>query len=132
MRKRRRSKKRARRRVLTRTLLVASMALFGLAAYLAYLGWSVSREFEQRRWDLPARVYAAPIELYAGRSLSLTDFLEELRRLGYREVPDPGPGGYRREQGRVQVVTRPFEFVDGYQPPLFLDVAFGDGGVRQI
>ena len=66
------------------------------ALYVAYLAWRVGHEFEGRRWDLPAQVYAAPLELYAGRTLSADDLVDELARLGYHEDPRlPSAGSYR-------------------------------------
>ena len=65
-------------------------------AYGGYLAWTATSEFEGRRWDIPAQVYAAPLELYAGRALSAEDLVAELKRLGYREDPRlQGPGTYR-------------------------------------
>src|SRR4029079_10399623 len=76
-----------------------------------YLAGSVGSEFEGRRWDLPAQVYAAPLELYAGRALAADDLAAELRRLGYREDPRlPGPGTYRLGLGRMEIATRGFDY----------------------
>jgi penicillin-binding protein 1B len=44
-------------------VLAAAAAAIGFATYAAILGVEVSREFEARRWDLPAQVFAAPLEL---------------------------------------------------------------------
>ena len=44
-------------------LLIAAAAALALAGYLFYLDRLVTRQFEGRRWTLPAQVYAAPLEL---------------------------------------------------------------------
>ena len=58
-------------------------------AYGGYLAWTATSEFEGRRWDIPAQVYAAPLELYAGRALSAEDLVAELKRLGLPRRPAP-------------------------------------------
>jgi len=59
------------RKRMWRTLLaiVGGTALV-CAAYIFYLDWLVTHQFEGRRWTLPAQVYAAPLELYSGLQLS--------------------------------------------------------------
>jgi penicillin-binding protein 1B len=46
--------------------------LVAVALYVVYLDLLVTRQFEGRRWTLPAQVYAAPLELYAGLALRYT------------------------------------------------------------
>ena len=41
---------------------------------------SIGKEFEGRRWGLPAKLYAAPLELYAGRALAADDLVGERKR----------------------------------------------------
>ena len=75
------------------------------------------RQFEGRRWTLPARVYAQPIDLYAGQQLSAQRFVDELERLGYLAAANPDrPGTYRRRGEQVSVHVRDFRFADGPQP----------------
>ncbi|MCK5888234.1 MAG: penicillin-binding protein 1B, partial [Alcanivorax sp.] len=45
------------------------------AAGLAYLDALVRERFDAHVWQLPARVYARPVELYEGRVLSREDML---------------------------------------------------------
>ncbi len=66
---------------------------------------------------MPAQVFAAPLELYAGRALSAEDLVGELKRLGYREDPRlPGPGSYRVGLGRMEIATRGFDFAGDTEP----------------
>ena len=62
-------------------LLAGSLAL---ALFTAYLDVRVRSEFEGRRFALPARIYARPLELHAGLRLSEADVEDELNSLGYR------------------------------------------------
>ena len=59
------------RRVLLLGIGLTIALLF--AVYALYLSISVIVAFEGRRWDIPARVYAAPLELYAGIALTPGD-----------------------------------------------------------
>jgi len=47
---------------------------FILASYLGYLDYNVRKQFEGKRWAIQARVYASPVELYAGYNLSAAKF----------------------------------------------------------
>ena len=129
----------ATRRKLQRGIaLVAVLALIAVIVVVAILDRRVTQQFEGRRWTLPARVYAQPIELYAGQRLSSTRFAAELARLGYiAQAPVDRPGIYRRKGDTVDVYVRAFAFADERQPAQRLKVTFqgetvtalaGDGG----
>ena len=128
--KRRKSRSRSVRTMLVRTL--AGGAVLAVL-YGGFLAWSVGRQFEGRRWDLPAQVYAAPLELYAGRALDTEDFVAELRRLGYSEDPRlPGPGSYRAGLGRVELATRSFEYAGDVEPERLIAIAFANGRISSV
>ena len=57
-------------------LLVVGVAV---GFYVMYLDGIVTKQFEGRRWTLPAQVYAAPLELYASLSLPASDLEHELQ-----------------------------------------------------
>ena len=108
----RRSRPQRRKASRIRGLLLRLTAVgFMLAvAYGGCLAWMATSEFEGRRWDIPAQVYAAPLELYTGRAIAVEDLVAELKRLGYREDPRLiGPGTYRVGVGRMEIATRGFE-----------------------
>src|SRR3954470_12730580 len=90
-----------------------AVIVLGLAAYGIYLDREVTHQFEGRRWTLPAQIYAAPLELYAGLPLSQNDLEHELQRLQYRRVDRlEKPGTYREQGARVDVALRPARFAD--------------------
>jgi penicillin-binding protein 1B len=102
-----------------------AFAAVGVLLYAALLAWKVGKEFEGRRWDLPAQVFAAPLELYAGRALSAEDLVGELKRLGYREDPRlAGPGSYRVGLGRMEIATRGFDFAGDTEPARLASLSF--------
>ncbi|MGD9388198.1 MAG: transglycosylase domain-containing protein, partial [Gammaproteobacteria bacterium] len=118
-----------------RALLWGGLA--GLVVLLVWLAWldaRITSQFEGRRWDQPAQVFAEPVELYAGLPLRVEDFARLLRAQGYRQADGsaPRPGFWWREGPSVRLVTRPFRFPDGEQPPIVAQVDFSGGGVGRI
>jgi penicillin-binding protein 1B len=102
-------------------------------AYGGYLAWTATSEFEGRRWDIPAQVYAAPLELYAGRALSVEDLVAEIKRLGYREDPRlRGPGSYRLGLGRLELATRGFSFAGDTESEQLVSIGFVGGRIAAL
>jgi len=113
--------------VLALLLLVAAIAV------VAVLDRRVTAQFEGRRWTLPARVYAQPIDLYAGQQLSAKRFADELERLGYLAAAKPDrPGTYRQLGNQVNVFVREFRFADGLQPARSLRLGFAGESIAGI
>ena len=118
----------------------ATLALvLAVAGFTLYLDIRVRSEFEGRRFALPARIYARPLELHAGLRLALPDLEDELRELGYKaliEKPDPtreAEGGwYVRSGERLDVGLRAFVFWDGPQPARQVRLAFDGGSVSAL
>ena len=85
-----------------------------LGALAVYLDAVVQEKFSGKRWAVPAKVFARPLELYAGRALTRDDFLTELRALGYRQTNAAnGPGQMAVGSNRIDVYTRGFQFFEG-------------------
>jgi len=98
-----------------------------------YLDRLVTRQFEGRRWTLPAQVYAAPLEIYAGLPLSGSEFERELRRLRYRRVDQlAGTGTYRISGTRIDVALRPARFAEESRGAAILTLLVDAGGIRDI
>ncbi|MEQ8204904.1 MAG: transglycosylase domain-containing protein, partial [Woeseia sp.] len=114
------------------TLFLALVGAFCL--YLLFLNWQITSRFEGRRWDLPARVYARPLELYAGMSLSPDALEQELSRLGYRAVATAPTvsGSYQRYGRTIVAVTREFRFWDELQPSTRVEVSFSGDTVENV
>jgi penicillin-binding protein 1B len=128
-----------RRRFRLGAFLARWLVLVGLAVGLAGLLYGVHLDrvvrgkFEGKRWALPARVYARPLELYQGRALTPDQLVGELARLNYRPVDDPQvPGTYRRTADRFLILTRPFRFWDGEEPARQLDIDLVDDKVAAL
>src|ERR1051325_6928008 len=101
-------------------LRVAGLASLGLVliarAFTLYLDHRVRSEFEGRRFALPARIYARPLEVHVGLRLARDDVEDELRELGYATAPRDAPGWYVRGDNQLEIAIRPFTFWDGAQP----------------
>src|SRR3954464_12636914 len=103
-------------------LLLATLLAAG---YTLYLDFRVRDEFEGRRFSLPARIYARPLELHAGLKLQQAALEHELKDLGYKDAPrQDEPGWYVRSADSLEIAVRPFVFWDGAQPQKRLKVAF--------
>ncbi len=109
------------------------IALLLFSGYVLYLDHVVRTQFETRSWEIPARVYARPMELHSGEKLAPRQLLQELRFLAYRQVDDPSaPGTYTRNGDDIDLVTRPFIFWDGRQSAQPVALHFSDGRLAAI
>jgi penicillin-binding protein 1B len=132
-------RRRARRGSASRGFLfrvVARGALLLLVATIAYGAWldlRVRAQFEGRRWQVPARIYARALELYPGASLSLELAIRELKAIGYH--PQPGlarPASYHRKGNDVLLRTRSFRFWDAEEPERRIRIRFRGAQVASI
>src|SRR5256885_6157446 len=112
----------------------ASLALaFAASVFTLYLDSRVRSEFEGRRFALPARIYARPLELHVGLRIAQPDVEQELRDLGYPDVAREGESGwFARSGNELEIALRPFVFWDGPQPAKRLRVAFDGGAVTAL
>jgi len=116
-----------------RLFSLAFLVALGLVLYIVYLDFAVRERFEGRRWALPAKVYARPLELYPGLRLTARDINTELAQLEYREMsPAKEPGTFNWNGNTLNLVTQPFVFGDGLQDSLRLQVQFGQDRVKRL
>lgn len=107
--------------------------VLALVAYWAWLDHEVIAKFQQRRWDLPGRIYAAPVELYAGLRITPAKLASLLDELGYRRVRNPGgPGQFSAGEAGIALHTRGFVFWDGAERPRSALIRFEGGRIRSI
>lgn len=106
---------------------------FVFTSYLGYLDYNVRTQFEGKRWSIPARVYANPVDLYAGYNLSAAKFQELLQMLHYRKDSQlSADGTYFVDGSQVSVKTRDFTFWDQHQPSTVMQLSFSDTGIAAI
>jgi len=111
--------------------LLLAVGVFGVFAF--QLDVRVRNEFEGRRFALPARIYARPLELHAGVRITQADVVDELRELGYGDAPREGESGWFRVDGNaVEIAARPFVFWDGAEPARRLRAVFDGPQVSRL
>ncbi len=87
---------------------------FALMGKIKQLNKEITSRFEGRRWELPARLYGRPLELYVGKNLTKKDLLREFELLGYKAAEDMNtPGTYRIHGSHINIHCRAFRFADG-------------------
>lgn len=115
--------------------LVVLTVLAGLllGSYAIYLSKTVRVKFEGKRWAVPAQIYARPMELFVGATISVEQFETELRFLGYRQVGEvSGPGQWSRRGRRFTVHTRDFTFWDGHEPGTAITIDLDTTGIVRL
>ena len=107
--------------------------VLGGVVYWAWLDRRVVAAFNARKWELPARIYATPLDLYRNFPITAESVTQALTALGYRDVAAPsGPGQFRADTRRVDVVTRGFTFADGEEPARMVRLEFGGDRITKI
>jgi penicillin-binding protein 1B len=114
-------------------LKLGIVGLVVLAGFAIYLDAIVQEKFSGKRWMIPAKVYARPLELFVGQKLSKDDFLIELDALGYRrESVANGPGAAAVSGNTVDLNTRGFQFYEGTDPAQQIRVRFSGDYVADL
>ncbi|WP_281646387.1 penicillin-binding protein 1B [Parendozoicomonas sp. Alg238-R29] len=87
-----------------------------LAAWLVYLDGVITQTFDGKKWAIPAKVYARPVELYSGLTIRAETLQAQLQRQGYQPVERISrPGTFSRAGNTFEVHVRGFLFPDGPQ-----------------
>lgn len=127
------SLKRGSRWLKSLSLVVIGGAVCVLVMYIGYLDHNVRTQFEGKRWAIPARVYASPMELYAGQRLSSGSFESLLKRLHYRQDDLLSTEGtYVKNGQQLSVKTRSFNFWDQAQSGVRMSLNFNENSIEKI
>jgi penicillin-binding protein 1B len=106
-------------------LKLSLVGLVVVAGFAVYLDAVVQEKFSGKRWTIPAKVYARPLELFVGQKLAKDDFLTELDALGYRrETTVTGPGAAVVGGNTIDLNTRGFQFYEGAEAAQRIRVKF--------
>lgn len=115
---------------------LAFRALLALVAagllYVVWLDFVITRQFTDRGWEAPTQVYARPLALHAGLSLTAESLAAELERLGYRRTSDERPGTYRRDGGRFDIHLRKAQFADRIREPARVRIVANSRGIGSV
>ena len=129
--KRQNTSSRSRSGWLIRRLVVLVVLL--ATVYVGWLDLHVRAQFEGRRWAVPARLYARPVELYPGMRFDGAALEQQLRAAGYQPTAGPSRAAtYVRRGNDFRVHTRRFQFWDGEQAARRVRIQFKDGRVRSL
>ncbi|CAN6961072.1 MULTISPECIES: penicillin-binding protein 1B [unclassified Psychrobacter] len=90
-------------------VIIAGMVL--LALYLIKLDRTITHKFEGKRWDIPAKVYSQPLELYQGASVDNSTIKTWLELLNYQSNKAyDRTGTYRKSGNTYYIHTRGFTY----------------------
>ena len=118
------------RNLLLRAFIAGAFVLF---CFIGYLDSNVREQFEGKRWAIPARVFANPVELYAGQNLTAAKFEALLKDLGYRlDNQFKIEASYAKKDQAITVKTRAFDFWDSREPSRMLTVSFNETGIAKV
>lgn len=112
----------------------AGLALAALLLFVGiYLDSVVKQRFEGQLFDLPTVVYARVLDLSPGTQISLIQVKNELDVLNYRKVSSPRhPGEYSSSSTKIEMIRRPFEFVDGPEADRHVMLHFNGNELTRI
>jgi len=102
-------------------------------SYCVVLDFQIRKEFDGKRWFVPARVYAQPLELYAGRRYAQRLLIERLKNAAYQSVSTlTGSGQFRVLGSTVEVYSRQFHYWDGIEAAKKLKIRFTGQQITDI
>lgn len=111
------------------SLVVTVVCVLGVI----WLDALVRSRFDSHTWQLPARVYASPVELYAGRQLDRDHLLKLLELMRYRRDGSArAPGSFAVGEHSVLLHTRGFQDSDGGERPRLLRIGLRQGRIERL
>lgn len=114
-------------------LVILLVGFIAIGIYLLKLDDIVRKRFDGQRWDIPAKVFARPLELYAQSDLNKQDLTEELQLLGYKKSDHYQQSGTFVEQGnQIFIHTRGFDFGDSIEPERVIEINFNANNIQNI
>lgn len=106
--------------------------LVGLV-YTMQLDDVVRTQFEGKRWELPARVFARPLDMYEGQQLYADHLEQEMKLLGYRKTDKPTETGqYQRTGDQFMINTRGFQFAEDKEPARSIKISVSSGKINSL
>jgi len=114
-------------------LKLSALLIFVFICYLGYLDYTVRKQFEGKRWAIPARVYASPLEVYAGARINASQLLLLLKKLHYRSDSKlSSQATYIKTAQTIHLKTRKFAFWDKTQDVQYIRIKFSANEVLSI
>lgn len=117
-------------------LIFAILVIGGFVAFSIYiirLDTVIRHKFEGQRWDIPAKVFARPLEIYTNAPITQQNLTQELGLLGYKNSENYIKSGTYVTQGNSMYVhTRGFDFGDSSEPEQVLELTFANDQVADV
>jgi penicillin-binding protein 1B len=102
-------------------------------SYCIVMDFQIRKEFEGKRWSVPARVYAQPIELYAGRKFEQKELIDQLKTAAYQPVLKlTSPGQFNSRASVIDLYTRQFHYWDGFEQAKKIRIQLSNGHISKI
>ncbi|ENV34086.1 penicillin-binding protein 1B [Acinetobacter gerneri] len=113
--------------------ILVIVAFLAFSAYLIRLDNIIRDKFEGKRWDIPAKVFARPLEIYANAPISSADFQQELNMLGYKKSESYEKSGHYVSDGTsLYIHTRGFDYGDNVDPEQVIQVSFNGEQIADV
>ncbi|BCE03606.1 penicillin-binding protein 1B [Marinicellulosiphila megalodicopiae] len=116
--------------------VLAKLFLVGLvilATYMTYLNIQIRQRFEGRTFDIATSVFAQPLSLYEGKTLSQNQLSWSLNNLGYRKDSKVDqPGEYWNNGNQFTIYKRHFEFWDRTESAKRLHIQLGKQSIDRL
>ena len=104
-----------------------------LALALVWLDFQVRERFDSHAWQLPARVFARPLELYQGREIERQHLLRVLGLMRYEEDGRAAsPGTFAVLGDSLLIFSRGFADTDGGEASRLIRVQLGQHRIRDV
>ena len=92
-------------------LIIVIVGMVLLALYLVKLDRTITNKFEGKRWDIPAKVYSQPLELYQGATVDNDTMKKWLELLNYQNNKAYDRTGTYHKAGNTYFIhTRGFTY----------------------
>nr|WP_026348858.1 penicillin-binding protein 1B [Psychrobacter lutiphocae] len=92
-------------------LIIIIVGMLILAMYLIKQDRVITTKFEGKRWNIPAKVYSQPLELYQGAPLTTKNLDTWLNLLNYQSSSNyDRTGTYNKSSGQYIIHTRGFRY----------------------
>ncbi len=118
-----------------RLWMIQFLVIFGTVflSYCIWLDFQIRKEFEGKRWSVPARVYAQPIELYAGREFKQNELIKQLQNSSYKAVQTlTKQGQFNSRASVIDLYTRQFYYWDGYEEGRKIRIQLANNRINKI
>ena len=113
--------------------LIVIAGITGAVIYCGFWGMVARERFGSKKWELPARVYSRPLELYPGLSLNADYLARELSLMSYRRTERlEVPGSYSVKGNVIRLFSRPFTFPDGREEGQKIRIEIRDGKIFDL